>query len=91
MFGKVATIREAQVEENRSLEREYIDAQVKMDEMMEIERLKLIRDDEEREARRAAARANHKQVLVDQIQERHQQRQKEQEEKAKDLVQVLQL
>lgn len=31
LFGKVATIREAQVEENRQLEKEYISGQIKID------------------------------------------------------------
>ena len=46
---------------------------------MEIERLKGLQLEEEREAKRAAARQVGKQVIVDQIQERYQTRIKENE------------
>ena len=77
LFGKVATIRDAQLVENRQLEQEFLDREVKLEAMMEIERLKFIRDEEQREARRFAARKSSKEVLVEQIKEKHQQRVKE--------------
>jgi hypothetical protein len=40
MYSKVVTIRDKQLEENKMLEREFMDEQKKLDIMMEIERLK---------------------------------------------------
>lgn len=77
LFGKVATIRDAQLVENRQLEQEFIDREAKLEAMMEIERLKFIQGEEQREARRFAARRSSKEVLVEQIKEKHQQRVKE--------------
>jgi hypothetical protein len=63
-FGQVLTIRDKQIEENKQLENEYLEHQKKLDLMMEIERLKLIKDDEEREIRRVAARKIGAQVVI---------------------------
>ena len=45
--------------------------------MMEIERLKVLKEEEDREVRKAAARKQGDQVIIDQIQERTVQRMKE--------------
>lgn len=66
-FGQVLTIRDKQIEENKQLENEYLEHQKKLDLMMEIERLKLIKDDEEREIRRVVARKIGAQVVIGQI------------------------
>lgn len=58
MYSKVVTIRDKQLEENKVLEREFLDEQKKLDLMMEIERLKQLKEEDEREVRRKAARAN---------------------------------
>ena len=58
MYSKVVTIRDKQLEENKMLEREFLDEQKKLDLMMEIERLKQLKEEDEREVRRKAARAN---------------------------------
>lgn len=63
-FGQVLTIRDKQIEENKQLENEYLEHQKKLDLMMEIERLKLIKDDEEREIRRVVARKIGAQVVI---------------------------
>jgi len=55
-YSKVVTVRDKQLAEGKQLEREYINEQQKLDLMMEIERLKLIQLEEEREARRILAR-----------------------------------
>lgn len=86
MYSKVVTIRDKQLEENKMLEREFLDEQKKLDLMMEIERLKQLKEEDEREVRRKAARANGAQVIVDQIEERYQQRIKEQEAKDKEKI-----
>jgi len=79
MYSKVVTIRDKQLEENKRLEEEYLVEQKKLDMMMEIERLKVLKEEEEREAKKVVQRLKGKQVIVDQIQERTLQRMKEQE------------
>ena len=68
------------------LEKEFIEEQKKLDLMMEIERLKQLKEESERDERRKVARANGAQVIVDQIEERYQQRIKEQEAKDKEKI-----
>lgn len=85
-FSKVITIRDKQLAENKALEREYMDEQKRLDIMMEIERLKQIKLENEREERKVNARKAGAQVIIDQISERHQIRIKEQEEKEKEAL-----
>ena len=56
---------------------------------MEIERLKVLKVEEEREAVKAQQRIRGKQVIVDQIQDRTIQRMKEQEVRDKERIQLL--
>ena len=49
LYSKVGTIRDKQLEENKRLEQEWIEEQKKLDLMMEIERLKVLQEEEERE------------------------------------------
>jgi len=58
--------------------------------MMEIERLKALKVEEERESKKAEQRIKGKQVIIDQIQERTLQRMKEQEIRDKERLQLLQ-
>ena len=67
LYSKVVTIRDKQLQENKKLESEFIEEQKKLDLMMEIERLKVLKEEEEREARKAVARKQGAQVIVDQI------------------------
>ena len=53
--------------------------------MMEIERLKQIKEEQERDERRVIARKKGQTVIVDQISERYQIRVKEQEEKLREM------
>jgi hypothetical protein len=71
------------------LENEWVEEQKKLDLMMEIERLKVLKIEEEREAKKAEMRIKGKQVIVDQIQERTLQRMKEQEIRDKERQQLL--
>ena len=52
LYSKVVTIRDRQLEESKRLEQEWITEQKKLDIMMEIERLKSLKMQEERESRR---------------------------------------
>ena len=89
LYSKVVTIRDKQLEENQRLESEYVEEQKKLDLMMEIERLKLLKKEEEFEVRKAAQRKHGAQVIVDQIQDRTHQRMKEQELRDKERLEVL--
>jgi hypothetical protein len=53
------------LEENKKLEEEWINEQKKLDLMMEIERLKVLKEEEEREIRKANARRKGAEVIVD--------------------------
>ena len=70
LYSKVVTIRDKQKEENHRLEKEYLKEQQKLDLMMEIERLKNLKLQEEREATRKKATYEGARVIVDQIAER---------------------
>jgi len=52
LYSKVVTIRDRQLTESKRLEAEYLEEQKRMDIMMEIERLKTLKMQEEREAAR---------------------------------------
>lgn len=84
LYSKVVTIRDKQLEENRQLEKEWLEEQKKLDLMMEIERLKGLKVQEEREKVRMEARRKGALVIVDQIQEREIERIKQQEMKVKE-------
>jgi hypothetical protein len=56
LYAKVVTIRDKQLEENKQLEKEWVEEQKKLDLMMEIERLKVLKEEEEREKRKHEAR-----------------------------------
>lgn len=63
--------------------------QKKLDLMMEIERLKSLQEQEERDNRRAAARKAGAKVIIDQIAEREQERIRQRELLEKEKVQML--
>ena len=86
LYSKVVTIRDKQLEENKKLEQEWIEEQKKLDLLMEIERLKGLKEEEEREKRKQQARINGAQVIIDQIQERTIERMKEQEIRDKERM-----
>ena len=88
LYSKVVTVRDKQLHENKLLEQEWIEEQKKLDLMMEIERLKVLKEEEEREVTKAAARKKGAQVIVDQISERNVQRMREQEIRDKERIQL---
>ena len=65
MYSKIVTIRDKQLEENKMLEQEWVDEQKKLDLMMEIERLKSLQEQDEREHRRKEALKHGQQAIVD--------------------------
>jgi len=74
MYSKIVTIRDKQLVESKTLEEEWLAEQKKLDLMMEIERLKSLQEQEERDTRRACARKAGAMVIIDQIAEREQER-----------------
>jgi hypothetical protein len=65
LASKVWTIRERQLKENSVLEQNWVDEQKRLDMMMEIERLKAIKTEFEREERAVEAKKRGAQVLID--------------------------
>lgn len=88
LYSKVVTIRDKQLEENKTLEKEWVEEQRKLDLMMEIERLKALKVAEERETVRKDARRRGAAVIIDQIQEREVERIKQREQLQKEQEQM---
>lgn len=65
LYSKVVTIRDKQLEENKQLEREWVEEQKRLDIMMEIERLKGLKVAEEREIIRQHAQRKGATVIID--------------------------
>ena len=90
LYSKVVTIRDRQLLESKRLEHEYLEEQKRIDLMMEIERLKTLKMQEEREAARKQAQKEGCLVIIDQIKERELERIKEQELREKEAQMMLQ-
>ena len=65
LYSKVVTICDKQLEENKHLEREWVEEQKRLDIMMEIERLKGLKVAEEREIIRKHAQRKGATVIID--------------------------
>ena len=65
LYSKVVTVRDKQLQESKVLEQEWREEQKKLDLMMEIERLKGLQAEEDREEARAVARKRGQQVIID--------------------------
>ena len=88
LYSKCVTIRDKQLDEQTRLESEYRDEDKRLDMMMEIERLKNLRHQEELDIARKAALKQGSMVIIDQIKERELERINEQEmmEREKQLI-----
>ena len=88
MYSKCVTIRDKQLEEQKLLEAEYRDEERRLDLMMEIERLKNLKHQDQLERQKKDNLKQGSLVIIDQIKERELERIKEQElrEKEKQLV-----
>jgi hypothetical protein len=88
LYSKCVTIRDKQLIEQVRLEEEYRDEERRLDLMMEIERLKNLRHQDELEVRRKGALKVGSMVIIDQIKIRELERIREQEmrEKEKQLI-----
>lgn len=79
LASKIYTVRDMQLNENKNLEENWVGEQKRLDMMMEIERLKALKAEHEREERAAIARKRGAQVIIDQIASRQEHRAKEEE------------
>ena len=79
IYSKCVTIRDKQLEEQKQLEEEYKAENKRLDIMMEIERLKSLKYQEDREIKRKDAQRQGALVIIDQIKEREMQRIQERE------------
>ena len=86
--SKVITVRDKQLDENKRLEEEWLEEQKRLDIMMEIERLKGIKADREKEERRAIATKRGAEELINQIRERDLIRQQQDEVLEKEKKQM---
>lgn len=79
LFSKVLSVRDKQVDENQKLEKEWVREQSYMANMMEIERLKDLRAQEEREHKRRIAAREGALRIIDQIKQREEERLRQQD------------
>ena len=89
LYAKVVTVRDKQLEENKMLEAEWLGEQKRLDIMMEIERLKALKAEDERERLRAEAQRRGAAVIIEQIKEREVQRVKEREQLEREQAQMV--
>ena len=73
-YAKVVTIRDAQINEKKVMEKERMQEERRLDETMEIERLKAVKMYDEREQKRMRDAVEGRQVITEQIREREAER-----------------
>jgi len=78
-YSKCSTIRDAQLEEKKALQRQDEEEEMRLDEVMEDERVRAVELYEQREAQRAVDRKHGKDVIVEQIKARERERLLQQE------------
>jgi hypothetical protein len=66
-YSKVVTIRDKQLEEMKDREQDWVKEQKKLDIMMEIERLKVCQEQEDREIKKKQAQKMGAQIITNQI------------------------
>merc|ERR1719446_474557 len=74
LYSKVVTIRDAQLNEKKVIQKERLEEERRLDTIMEVERLKALKMYEEREARRKEDQKNGAQVIITQMRERERER-----------------
>merc|ERR1719446_1684595 len=74
LYSKVVTIRDAQLNEKKTIEKERLEEERRLDTIMEVERLKALKMYEEREARRKEDQKKGAQVIINQMRERERER-----------------
>merc|ERR1719506_2023599 len=74
LYSKVVTIRDAQLNEKKTIQKERLEEERRLDTVMEVERLKALKMYEERESRRKEDQKNGAQVIINQMRERERER-----------------
>jgi len=89
LYGKVVTIRDAQIQEKRNVQAEKEEEERHLDAMMEIERLKALRMYEVREKERLESQRSGAKVIIEQIKDRQAQRMREEEQRDQERAFIL--
>eukprot|EP00928_Gymnodinium_smaydae_P026274 TRINITY_DN2068_c0_g1_i1.p1 TRINITY_DN2068_c0_g1~~TRINITY_DN2068_c0_g1_i1.p1 ORF type:complete len:521 (+),score=180.52 TRINITY_DN2068_c0_g1_i1:155-1717(+) len=89
LYSKVVTIRDAQIQEKRSVQAGKEEEERCLDMMMEIERLKALKMYEEREKERLTDQRRGARVIIEQIKDRQAQRMKEEEQRDQERAFIL--
>jgi len=74
LYSKVVTIRDAQLNEKKVMQKEKLEEERRLDTIMEVERLKALKMYEERETRRHEDQRTGAQVIINQMKERERER-----------------
>ena len=74
LYAKVVTIRDAQLSEKKTIQKERLEEERRLDTIMEVERLKALKMYEERESRRKEDQRNGAAVIINQMRERERER-----------------
>merc|ERR1719484_391415 len=74
LYSKVVTIRDAQLNEKKVIQKERLEEERRLDTTMEVERLKALKMYEERESRRKEDQKNGAHVIITQMRERERER-----------------
>ena len=90
LYAKVASIRERQLKEHEMMERMYKKKEEKLDTMMELERLKELKQQKDRENNRKKLQRDGCMIIIDQIKQKEYQKIKQREiiEKEKQIIQT---
>jgi len=89
LYSKIVTIRDAQIQEKRSVQAEKEEEERHLDAMMDIELLKALKMYEVREQERLASQRSGAKVIIEQIKDRQAQRMKEEEQRDQERAFVL--
>jgi len=89
LYSKVVTIRDAEIQEKRSVQAEREEEERQLDMMMEIERLKALQMYEEREKSRLEDQRRGAVVIIEQIKDRQAQRMREEESRDQERAFIL--
>merc|ERR1719408_470706 len=89
LYSKIVTIRDAQIQEKRSVQAEKEEEERCLDAMMEIERLKALKMYEEREKERLMDQRRGAKVIIEQIKDRQAQRMREEEQRDQERAFIL--
>merc|ERR1712113_1318495 len=89
LYSKIVTIRDAQIQEKRSVQAEKEEEERQLDMMMEIERLKALRMYEVREKERLESQRSGAKVIIEQIKDRQSQRMREEEQRDQERAFIL--